>query len=98
MKHYLVEVTFSAPLEQIQPIVEAHRAFLQTGFDKGWLLMSGPMEPRTGGFIIGRAPSLEELQDFFSNDPYLLGSLADYRFVEFVPVKHQPFIAEWVAF
>jgi len=86
-----------APIEQIQHTLDAHRTFLQTGYDKGWPLCSGPMEPRSGGIIIGRTPSLEELQDFFSNDPCLLGGLVDYCFVKFVPVKHQPFMAEWVA-
>jgi hypothetical protein len=46
--------------------------------------------------IVARAPSLEELQRFFAADPYILKNLAVYRFIEFDPVKRQPFLEDWV--
>jgi uncharacterized protein YciI len=96
MKHFLIEVTYLAPFEQIAEVVGEHRAFLQTGFDRGWLLMSGPRVPRTGGLIVARAPSLEELQAFFTHDPYQLKKMASYQYSEFDPVKRQSFLEDWV--
>ena len=96
MKHFLVEITYTVPFETLQPVVSEHRAFLQTGYDKGWLLLSGPMNPKTGGLVVARAPSKEDLQGFFAGDPYALRGYADYRFVEFDPVKYQPFLADWI--
>ena len=59
MKHFLVEITYTADIiDKIEVILPDHRAFLQTGYDRGWLLMSGPLNPRTGGIVIARAPSL----------------------------------------
>jgi uncharacterized protein YciI len=95
MKHYVVEITFIAPMVRIEEIVPQHRAFLQTGYDRGWLLMSGPLNPRTGGMVVARAPSLEEIQSFFGQDPYQLNHVATYRFAEFSPVKRQPFLDNW---
>jgi len=54
MKHFIIEVTYTVPMEMIEQTVNEHRAFLQTGFDKGWLLASGPLVPRIGGMIIAR--------------------------------------------
>jgi uncharacterized protein YciI len=96
MKHYVVEITFTAPLTRIEEILPQHRAFLQTGYDRGWLLMSGPLQPRTGGLVVARSPSLEEIQSFFRQDPYQLNGVATYRFVEFSPVKRQPSMESWI--
>ncbi|MDT8897009.1 MAG: YciI family protein [Thermanaerothrix sp.] len=97
MKHFLVEITYTLPFEQIAPLVSEHRAFLQEGYDSGMLLMSGPMNPRVGGIVIARAENEEQLRDYFSRDPYFLKHAATYRFIEFDPVKYQMFIADWVS-
>lgn len=96
MKYFLIEITYTVPFSTLEPIVPEHRAFLQRGYDKGWLLLSGPMNPRTGGIVIARSPSQEDLQHFFAGDPYALRGFASYRFMEFEPVKYQPFLAEWI--
>jgi uncharacterized protein YciI len=96
MKHFMVEVTYTGTPEQIAATVTEHRAYLQIGFDKGWLLMSGPRSPRTGGIVIARAPSLEALQGFFKTDPYNLKHFATYQFIEFDPVKRQSFMETWI--
>ena len=96
MKHFVVEIIYTAPIEKIEAVLPEHRAFLQTGYDRGWLLMSGPMSPRTGGIVVARAPSLEELQSFFRQDPYALHHVAAHRFSEFTPVKRQPLVEGWV--
>ncbi len=97
MKHFLVNIDYLLPVEQLAEILPHHRAFLQTGYDSGLLLCSGPKNPKTGGLVIARADSLEDLQAFFSKDPYQTSQVAEYNFVEFEPVKHQPFLADWVA-
>lgn len=96
MKHFFIEIQYTAPSEKIAAIVAEHRAFLQVGYDQGWLLMSGPIQPKTGGIVIARAPSLEDLQAFFLNDPYRLNQAATYQFVAFEPVKYQSFLEDWV--
>lgn len=96
MKHFLVEITYLVPAEELNEILSSHRAFLQTGYEKGWLLLSGPKVPRVGGVVIARAPTLEDLQAFFANDPYRLNHLAEYRYAEFNPVKHQAILDDWV--
>ncbi len=96
MAHFMLEITYTVPLEQIETKLAEHRTFLQTGYDQGWLLCSGPQNPRIGGIVIARAPSLEALQALFANDPYYSANFANYRFVEFNPVKFQPWLEDWV--
>jgi uncharacterized protein YciI len=96
MKHFLVEITYTVAMDVFAPIVPDHRAFLQTGYDKGWLLMSGPINPRIGGIVIARCPAVDDLRKFFRHDPYAVKGFANYHFVEFEPVKHQLFLENWV--
>jgi uncharacterized protein YciI len=96
MRHFVIEVTYKIPVEQLGDTIAEHRSFLQEGFDRGWLLLSGPKVPRTGGMVIARAPSQEDLEQFFTQDPYQIKGLAEYRIIEFTPVKNQPFLKDWL--
>ena len=97
MKHFIIELTYIVPAERLDEIVGEHRAFLKTGYERGWLLMSGPQAPRAGGMVVARAPSLEAIQQFFQDDPYQLKGAATYRFVEFEPVRLQEWMKGWVS-
>ena len=95
MPHYVIEITYRVPMSRIEQTVAAHRAHLQTGYDSGLMLASGPQQPRVGGILIARASSRAELEAFIAQDPYRLEELADYRLIEFQPVKHQPWATQW---
>ena len=97
MKHFLIDNTSIAPLPEVEAATPTHRAFLQTGYDQGVFLYSGPKVPRTGGVILARAESLEALQAFMAADPFVAGKLMETRYVEFNPVKSQPFLNDWLA-
>ena len=96
MKHFLVDIQYTAPIEKIDEILPHHRAFLQIGYDRGYLLCSGPKYPRTGGIVIARAESKEVLRNYFEQDPYWQNNAAQYTFIEFNPVKFQPFLENWI--
>jgi uncharacterized protein YciI len=97
MQHFMVEITYTIPISELgDSQINEHRQFLQTGYERGLLLMSGPQFPPLGGIVVGRAESLDTLQQFFQDDPYFKRGLATYRFVEFRPVKHAGFLADRV--
>jgi uncharacterized protein YciI len=97
MKHFLVDIQYRIPAESMGEITAQHRAFLQEGYKRGMLLYSGPKLPKTGGLVLARVASLEELESFFANDPYHLKGVADHIYTEFDPVFFQPFLKGWVA-
>lgn len=96
MKHFVINITYKVSLGLIDKNLEDHREFLEQGYEQGYLLCSGPQNPRIGGIIIARANSLDELRDFFSKDPYLISNLADYEFIEFHPVKYNKILTKWI--
>ncbi|HEY4693429.1 MAG TPA: YciI family protein [Bellilinea sp.] len=97
MKHFIVFIHYKVPVEQLGGAVKDHRDFLQSGYERGWLLMSGPRNPITGGIVVARAPSQADLVDFFADDPYKSAGLANHEYLEFDPVKYQPWLADWIA-
>lgn len=97
MKHFVVEITYIAPLSAIDAALADHRAFLQTGYEQGLLLFSGPQEPRTGGIVLARAKAKEDLAAFLRGDPFQVRNMARYRIVEFTPAQRQAFLEGWIA-
>ena len=96
MKHFVIIINYKKTLEEIEKLTYSHRLFLDEGYSKKILLMSGPKVPRDGGIIIARSNSIEELKDFFSRDPYYINDAAEYVFIEFNPLKKQIFLEEWI--
>jgi hypothetical protein len=47
--------------------------------------------------VVARAPSIEEIKEFFANDPYYTQEVASHAFIEFDPVLRQSFLDDWVA-
>jgi len=97
MKHFLIEIEYLVSVEALGDAILKHRQFLQTGYELGRILLSGPRVPATGGVLIARALSLEEIKAFFEDDPYKILGLARHNFIEFNPVKHQDFLKGWVS-
>lgn len=96
MRHCVVEIIYKAPISKIEELTDSHRAYLQKGYEKGILLVSGPKVPREGGILIAKASSLEEIKSFCEQDPYFVNDAADYRFIEFNPKSYQEILNDWV--
>lgn len=96
MNCYLIDIRFIRPFESFGAVVTAHRAYLQQGYDQGWLLLSGPRGDKRGGIAIARAQDVAELKAFFAHDPYHLNGMAEYDFVAFTGAKHQPWLSDWI--
>jgi uncharacterized protein YciI len=95
MKHFVVEATYAAPIEQVREAYPRHRAWLQKGYELGLFLCSGPKIPPTGGYLVARAQSVEVLQTMFEEEPLNKERLASFTFTEFDPVKRQAWTEDW---
>lgn len=98
MKFFFLEGQHLVPFEQRdQSLVAAHRQFLQRGYDKGQFLLSGPSIPPTGGVLIARAESLEQLFQLLADEPFCKAGVMRFsKIIEFSPVQHQPILNEWL--
>lgn len=95
MKYFIVEITYRVPWQEMEAEIMEHRKLLDEGIAGGWILAAGPREPRIGGLALVKAESEAELADFFSRGPYIQKGLADYRYIEFNPLKMQPEFLQW---
>ncbi|SRR5579883_1021843 len=87
---FAIIITYISPLEEVDHVIEAHRAYLRRFYEQGNLLTSGALTPRTGGFILARAESKAHIESFVANDPYALKGVARYEIIEFQPSSFAP--------
>lgn len=86
---FIVELTYKAPIDIVNKFLTAHREFLDYHYKQGLFLASGPKKPRTGGILIALTNDQSHLESVLQKDPYYLAEIADYRLIEFTPVKHR---------
>ena len=83
-------VRYRKPIDEVLKVVDAHRAYLGTLKQKGWLIASGPFEPRHGGGILFRLPDGTpdaELLAIRDLDPYVLAGVAQWELLPWHPVS-----------
>jgi uncharacterized protein YciI len=75
-------IRYRRPLEEVLAALEPHRAYLRSLKERGLLLASGPLDPRTGGALLLRVPddavqgTLDRIRD---EDPFTSLGLAQYE-------------------
>ncbi|MGE5478577.1 MAG: YciI family protein [Bacteroidales bacterium] len=79
---FIVLLTYTAPLEQVDRHVAAHRDWLAACYDDGIFLASGPQQPRVGGAILAHGLSRAELDRRLAADPFAQAGVANYQVVQ----------------
>lgn len=93
---FIVELTYLAPLAEVNKYLQAHREFLDYHYKQGLFLASGPQKPRVGGVLIALTQDKAHLEAVLQQDPYCLAEIATYRLIEFTPVKHRDEIKQLI--
>lgn len=89
---FVLTLTYTQPLEQIDRLLPAHRRWLDEHYASGTFLASGPRVPREGGVILARGRGRSEVLELVGGDPFAQGGAARYDVVEFRP-NRGPFAA-----
>ena len=79
---------YRRPLEEVLTVSDAHRAYLIGLMDRGLLLASGPLSPRTGGALLLRVPddgAMEALDRIRDEDPYTRAGMVQYELLPWAP-------------
>ncbi|KJB87377.1 GTP cyclohydrolase [Paenibacillus sp. E194] len=87
---YVVELSYTKPMSDVDVHLDAHRAFLDEHYVRGVFLLSGPKEPRTGGIIVVDAQTEEEARSYIEQDPFFVHHVAEYHYIAFRPTKADP--------
>jgi uncharacterized protein YciI len=80
---FIVELTYKAPLEQIDAQMRPHMAFLKKHYAAGTFVVSGRKVPRDGGVIIAAGKTRPEIEAIVKDDPFVKSGLAEFRIIEF---------------
>ncbi len=87
---YIIDISYTAPLEDIDAALDDHKRWLDLQYSAGRFLASGRQEPRTGGIIIAADQSRDEIEALVSADPFARKGLARHRIIEFHPSRMLP--------
>jgi uncharacterized protein YciI len=87
---FVMELTYTAPLDAVDAVLEAHVAWLDEQYDKGHFLASGPKNPRDGGVILAVAEDRARIEEIAAGDPFVTAGVCAYRITEFTATKTAP--------
>ncbi|MDD4950441.1 YciI family protein [Sulfuricurvum sp.] len=82
---FIISLTYIKPLEEVDALLEEHVAYLKEQYTLGSFLASGRKVPRTGGIILARGVSREEIETIIALDPFYRHHVAEYEITEFIP-------------
>lgn len=85
---FVILVHYLKGIEDVDKHLVAHREYLEQGYQKGYLIASGPQNPRTGGVLLSQLQDRQILDAFLENDPFSLHGIGEYQVIEFTPVKY----------
>ncbi|MEU9924871.1 YciI family protein [Streptomyces griseoluteus] len=92
---FVLELTYTAPLDAVDAALAAHVAWLDEQYDKGLFLASGRKNPRDGGVILAVADSRAQIEAVVAEDPFVTAGVCEYRVTEFTATKTAPELARY---
>ncbi|MEU3778401.1 YciI family protein [Streptomyces sp. NPDC032472] len=84
---FVMELTYTAPIEAIEEELDAHIAWLDTYYASGVFIASGRKVPRDGGIILAAGVSRAEVERIAEEDPFTTAGVCSYRITEFIATK-----------
>jgi uncharacterized protein YciI len=85
---FLVLLRYKVPLEEVDANMKAHVTYLKKWYARGVFVVSGRRVPRTGGVILAKANSEDELRGILAEDPFVTEGVADFELIEFRTSMH----------
>jgi uncharacterized protein YciI len=92
---FVLELTYTAPLDRVDTHLADHVAWVDQGFAAGHLIASGRKVPRDGGVLLATAEDRAAAEDLAASDPFAIAGVCEYRVVEFVATKTAPALEEY---
>jgi len=84
---FVVLLKFSNNKAQAAQYMDGHNAWIKRGFEDGVFLMTGSLQPKSGGGILAQANSLSELQARVDQDPFVIENVVRAEILEITPSR-----------
>lgn len=82
---FIVSLNYKCRLEEVDKHLDAHVAYLKQEYANGNFIASGRKVPRTGGVILSKVKTKNDLEAILAKDPFYQAGIAEYDITEFVP-------------
>ncbi|WP_432076320.1 YciI family protein [Streptomyces wuyuanensis] len=87
---FVMELTYTAPLDRVEEHLDAHVAWLAGLYEEGVLIASGRKNPRDGGVLIATGIDRGRAERIAASDPFTKAGVCAYRITEFFATKTAP--------
>ncbi|MFE5794341.1 YciI family protein [Streptomyces sp. NPDC056503] len=84
---FVLELTYTAPVERADALMDAHIAWLDEQYAAGVFLASGRKNPRDGGVILAAGVDRAGIERIAAADPFSSEGVCAYRITEFYASK-----------
>jgi uncharacterized protein YciI len=92
---FVLDLTYTAPVERVDELLEAHVAWLDALYEDGVFIASGRKNPRDGGVILAVGDDRARIEKIAAADPFTVGGVCQYRITEFIATKTAPELAPY---
>ena len=84
---FIILLKFSDKKSHAGQFMQAHKEWLQQGFDDGIFLLSGSIQPSAGGGILAFNTTHDELLKRVNKDPFVVENVARAEIIEIAASK-----------
>ncbi|MFD7552786.1 YciI family protein [Streptomyces sp. NPDC059578] len=90
---FVLELTYTAPVEAVDAEMAAHLAWLDALYASGVIIASGRKQPRDGGVLLAVGDDRGAIEALAATDPFVTAGTCAYRITEFVATRTAPALA-----
>jgi len=90
---FLINLTYIAPLEEVDRFIDAHCDMLDDLYRKKAIVFSGRKNPRTGGVMLLNVATRAAAEELIHADPFYQAKVAQYDIIDFTPTQYDPAFA-----
>jgi uncharacterized protein YciI len=87
---FVLIARYTKPAEEVDRLLDGHRAWIKRHMEAGTILLTARQVPLTGGLILARGESPEEIWEMVREDPFHSSGSAQYEVLQFQPVRAAP--------
>lgn len=84
---FIVLLTFSDNKDKAGQFMEAHKKWIERGFDEGVFLLVGGLQPNLGGGIVAHGTSRSDLQSRVNEDPFVVENVVTAQILDIAPSR-----------
>ncbi|HEX2507293.1 MAG TPA: YciI family protein [Miltoncostaeaceae bacterium] len=84
---FVLLARYTKPAEEVDRLLEDHKAWITRHQEGGRILMTARQVPLTGGLILARGGSADEMWEMIAEDPFHASGAAEYDVLEFEPAR-----------